>query len=201
VTGSYELRATSYELRVGSRTSVEGRKRSMSEETEIRHTKAELLERMAGTRAEVEAAIAGKDAAVLTRPGADGWSVKDHLAHLTAWQRSLIALLEGTSRSEALGIDEVAQEEESGFVEVNALLHERVKDQPLDRVLAEFRQSRQDLLAVLHRFSDDDLYKPYSHYQPNDPPYNPDPVIGWIVGNTFGHEEEHLGWFAELLRD
>jgi uncharacterized protein (TIGR03083 family) len=168
---------------------------------ERRYSKEELLERMAGTRAQLEAAIAGKDAAVLTRPGADGWSVKDHLAHLTAWQRSVIALLEGGSRSEALGIDEVTQEEESGFEEINARLHERLRDQPLDQVLAEFRQSRQDLLAVLDRLSDDDLYKPYSHYQPNDPPYNPDPVIGWIVGNTYGHEEEHLGWFADLLRD
>ncbi|HEY7035725.1 MAG TPA: DinB family protein [Thermomicrobiales bacterium] len=172
----------------------------MSDEGERRYTKAELLERMAGTRRAVDAAIAGKSEAVMTRPGADGWSAKDHLAHLSAWQRSLIALLEGESRPAALGIEDLTQEEESGFAEINAVLHERTKDQPLDRVLAEFRQSRRDLLAVLDRLSDDDLYEPYSHYQPNDPPYNPDPVIGWIVGNTFGHEEEHLEWFEGLLR-
>jgi uncharacterized protein (TIGR03083 family) len=172
----------------------------MSKDAERRHTKAELLERMADARAKVEEAIAGKSEAVLTRPGADGWSVKDHLAHLSAWQRSLIALLEGKSRPAAVGIDDLTQEEESGFEEINAVLHERTKDEPLDRVLAEFRKSRQDLLAVLDRMSDDDLYEPYSHFQPNDPPYNPDPVIGWIAGNTFGHEEEHFAWFEGLLR-
>ncbi len=164
-------------------------------------TKAELLERMAAARAAIEAAIAEKGEAVLTRPGADGWSAKDHLAHLSAWQWSLIALLEGRNRPAALGVEDVTQKEESGFEEINALLHERTKDQPLDRVLAEFRQSRQDLLAVLDRLSDEDLSKPYSHYQPNDPPYNPDSVVGWIVGNTYGHEEEHLEWFAGLLRE
>jgi uncharacterized damage-inducible protein DinB len=173
----------------------------MSGEVERRYTKAELLERMAATRRVLETAIAGKDEATLTRPGADGWSAKDHLAHLTVWQRSLMALLEGRSRPAAMGIEDLTQEEESGFADVNAVLHERLKDQPLDRVLAEFRQSRQDLLAILDRFSDEDLYQPYSHYQPNDPPDNPDPVIGWIIGNTFGHEEEHLEWFERLLRE
>jgi len=173
---------------------------AMGGEEERRYTKAELLERMAATRRVVEAAIAGKDEATLTRPGLDGWSVKDHLAHLTVWQRSLMALLEGRSRPAAMGIDDLTQEEESGFEEINEVLRERVKDQPLDRVLAEFRQSRADLLTVLDRLSDEDLYKPYSHFQPNDPPYNPDSVIGWIVGNTFGHEEEHLEWFEGLLR-
>jgi uncharacterized protein (TIGR03083 family) len=172
----------------------------VSDGGERRYTKAELLERMVGARREVEEAIAGKSEAALTRPGADGWSVKDHLAHLSAWQRSLIALLEGKSRPAALGIEDLTQEEESGFEEINAVLRERTKDEPLDRVLAEFRQSRRDLLAVLDRLSDDDLYKPYSHFQPNDLPYNPDPVIGWIAGNTFGHEEEHLAWFEGLLR-
>jgi hypothetical protein len=171
----------------------------MSDETERRYSKAELIERMAAVRSMVEAAIAGKDEAILTRPGADGWSAKDHLAHLTSWQESLMALLEGRSRAEALGVDEQTYKV-GGLDETNACLHERAKDQPLDRVLADFRRSRQDLLALLDRFSGEDLYKPYSHYQPNNQPYNPDPVIGWIAGNTFGHEEEHLGWFEELLR-
>jgi hypothetical protein len=40
--------------------------------------------------------------------------------------------------------------------------------------------------------SDEDLLRPYSHFQPNDPPFNPNPVWPWIVGNTFGHYEEHI---------
>ncbi len=172
----------------------------MVEETERRYSKAELLERMASARRAVEAAIAGKDEAALTRPSADGWSAKDHLAHLTAWERSLMALLEGRSRAEALGVDERTYNE-GGFEAINARLHERTKDQPLDHVLAEFRESRQELLTLLDRFTDDDLYQPYAHYQPDDVPHNREPVIGWIAGNTFGHEEEHLGWFEELLRE
>jgi uncharacterized damage-inducible protein DinB len=194
---------------VAARRTSHGRATSQSrEESEVCDVRRERVAADEGgivgadgaARAAIEAAIAGKSEAVLTRPGADGWSAKDHLAHLSAWQRSLIALLEGRSRPAALGVEDVTQEEESGFADINARLHERTKDQPLDQALAEFRRSRQDLLTVLDRMTDEDLSKPYSHYQPNDPPYNPDPVIGWIVGNTYGHEEEHLGWFEELLK-
>ena len=45
------------------------------------------------------------------------------------------------------------------------------------------------------------LYLPYSHYQPGAPPYNDQPVIGWIAGNTFGHYEEHIEWLHSLLAE
>ena len=45
--------------------------------------------------------------------------------------------------------------------------------------------------------SDDDLALPYSHYQPNDPPYNAEPVAGWVAGNTSEHYEEHIGWLGQ----
>jgi hypothetical protein len=44
--------------------------------------------------------------------------------------------------------------------------------------------------------SDEDLKRPYSHFQPDDPPYNPSPVWPWIVGNTFEHYAEHM----EIIR-
>ena len=34
----------------------------------------------------------------------DGWTVKDHLDHIAAWEKSLIALLDGSNRAAAMGI-------------------------------------------------------------------------------------------------
>ena len=36
----------------------------------------------------------------------DGWSAKDHIAHLTAWENSVIYFLQGKPRHEGLGIPE-----------------------------------------------------------------------------------------------
>ena len=49
------------------------------------------------------------------------------------------------------------------------------------------------LVAVLGGLSDDDLQKPYSHYQPTDPDERR-PVVGWVAGNTYEHYAEHIDW-------
>ena len=161
-------------------------------------TKAELMERIDRARAALEDAIGGASTERLTAPGDDGWSVKDHLAHLAAWRHSLLALLEGRPRHAAMGVDRVTYET-AGEEGVNAFLYERDKDRPLDEVLAAFRGTHVQVLAALAPLSDLDLLRPYSHFQPDEPPFNPDPVVGWIEGNTFEHDEEHLGYIERLL--
>lgn len=44
-----------------------------------------LISHFRGMRADLLAAIAGLDDAVLSADTLDGWSVKDHLAHLASW--------------------------------------------------------------------------------------------------------------------
>ena len=44
-----------------------------------------LLEHYRAMRADLLAAVEGLDEARLTEPSLDGWSVKDHLAHLALW--------------------------------------------------------------------------------------------------------------------
>ena len=45
--------------------------------------------------------------------------------------------------------------------------------------------------------SDADLQRPYNHYQPSSD--RQQPVIGWIIGNTYGHYEEHQPWIAAIV--
>ena len=40
----------------------------------------------------------------------DGWAVKDHLAHIGAWEHSLRGLVEGQDRLEAMGVHEPVEE-------------------------------------------------------------------------------------------
>jgi len=128
---------------------------------------------------------------------AQGWSAKDHLVHITAWEQSLLALLQGRDRDQALGLNE-AERSLPDIDAVNDVVYQRARERTLDEVLDAAQQSHQDVVAAIATLSDEDLFKPYSHYQPNDPPTDGRPVIGWIIGNSSEHYQEHNAYIRVL---
>jgi hypothetical protein len=49
----------------------------------------------------------------------------------------------------------------------------------------------------LQSLSDNDLQRPYNHYQPGS---NADaPAISWVVGNTYEHYAQHISWIAKIV--
>jgi hypothetical protein len=169
-----------------------------SESQAIPQNKAELMARIKQAWVTLEQTVGQLSNDQLTGPRDDsGWSVKDHLAHVTAWEQSLLALLEVRNRDAAVGLD-VAHDEGMDVDDVNAIIFQRNRDRSLRDVLAALRQSHAQVLAALARLTDADLFKPYSHYQPDDQPLNATPVIGWIIGNTYEHYLEHDTWIRVL---
>jgi hypothetical protein len=137
-----------------------------------------------------------QDAGGLTRVGADGWSVKDHLAHVGAWEHSLLALIEGRDRPSGMGLTEELEQLDA-VNEAVRKLHE--SDTP-EEALGYFRDSHAQLMNALSKLSDADLQKPYSHYQPSDPEEKR-PAVGWVSGNTYEHYAEHIAWINQLLSE
>ena len=133
----------------------------------------------------------------LARTGADGWAVKDHLVHIAAWERSLIALLEGTDRHEAMGVGPEAEDTDA----INAAVWSLHREKTPEQALAYFRETHAVLMKVLRTMSDADLQLSYNHYQPNDPrdPGDDRPVVEWVAGNTYDHYAEHIGWINQLI--
>ncbi len=161
---------------------------------------ADLLRRIRDSRAALEQMVARLGEVQLTTPGLDGWSVKDHLAHVAAWEESLLALLEGRDRNAAIGIDPSSAESANHDVDaLNAIIQRRSRERSLADVLATFRETHGRVLAMLAKLTDADLLRPYSHYQPNVEPRDPRPVIGWIDGNTWEHYDEHSTWIGRLI--
>ena len=76
-----------------------------STETVATKKKAELIAGIDQTWATLEAALAATSEEMSTTVGRDGWSVKDHLAHIEGWERFLLAVLARQSPSGAIGID------------------------------------------------------------------------------------------------
>ena len=156
--------------------------------------KASLLDRIRAARAALEEAIGRLDEAELTRPGADGWSTKDHLYHIAAWLRKTTAVLNGRPGHEVLGVTYAmfAAGDEDG---INAILQQRSAPLPLAEVLSEFRATHAAILSYIEEQPEARLHEPYDPTDPGDP----DRVIDAIAGTTYEHDEEHLGWIRRRM--
>jgi len=137
-----------------------------------------------------------EEAGGLSRAGADGWTVKDHLAHIAAWEHSLLALIQGHDREQAIGLPEAVE----GIDNENEAIRKLHETDTPEEALGYFRDSHARLVAALGKLSDADLQKPYSHYQPKDSDEKR-PVVGWVAGNTYEHYAEHIDWINQVLSE
>lgn len=143
-------------------------------------TRSELLETIGREWDELRETIDGIDEEQLTEPGPDGWTIKDHLAHLAHWETYLLAVLEGRDGRAELGLQ---PDQKAGEDEINAGLQQR--DAPLS--LAEVRrlldEAHARVVACLETLDEADL----QHHMPH------------IRGNTDGHIGEHRGWIRSRV--
>ena len=159
---------------------------------------AELLARIADEWAVLSQRIAPLSPAQLTAPGPDGgWSVKDHLAHLATWEGMLIALLRGEPIHSAFGIDRARYDALESTDALNAIIAERHRDWPLEEVLRRREETHAQLVALVGALPSEDLEKPITSFQPDDPDERP--VLRKIVGDTYEHYAEHLPWIEAIL--
>jgi hypothetical protein len=130
-----------------------------------------------------EALLATLSEEQMTLPGVNGsWSVKDNLAHLSAWQSYQAARMEEVPDGvEPPGLAPGLEDED----EINAYLYQQQKDRQLADVLAEFRASYQRVLAATQALSWEALNEPFPWYD------NDVPVGAYTLGNTAGHYATH----------
>lgn len=127
-----------------------------------------------------------------------GWTVKDHLIHVAAWERSIVFFLQGKPREDGLGVSSAVyvHGNEDG---INAVIYQQHKDLPLVEALAQLRAVHHELALLLQPLTDEDLRKPYRHYLPDEPGEGDGPpAINVVYGNTAHHFLEHLRWIEAL---
>ncbi len=167
-------------------------------------TKAELLSDIEHAWAALNAALGRlTETQMTTIRDAQGWTVKDHLIHLAHWERSvvffLLFFLQGKPRHAGLDVEE-ALFLKGDDDEINAVIFQRRKDDPLGEALAQFRDIHQQLLQLLQPLADADLQRPYRHYLPEEPGEGDGPpAINVIYGNSARHFAEHLAWIEALV--
>ena len=168
----------------------------MSDHDTSPQNKADLLARIQQGHAALDAFIAPLSAARMTTSGPDGaWSVKDHIAHLTACLRIATLHLRGHPERE----HELLQIDASTYAALdldgqNAAIYAANKDRALAEVRAAFEQAYQELLTALDGTGWADLRRPASDASPDA-----ETLLDHVIGNTYAHFAEHIGWMRAQL--
>jgi hypothetical protein len=148
-------------------------------------TKDEILDALEDQRESLLDAIEGLPDLILLEPGVTGeWSIKDILAHLSAWEAELVKLLWQARHGQSpTGVY-------TGGVpvdEINAVWSQAAQSRPWERVFDDFISVRKQTIRRVEPFSDAEL---------NDaqrwPWLKGHPLWEWIANDSFGHEEEHV---------
>jgi hypothetical protein len=177
---------------------LKGAKALMNEPT----NKSELLRMIRTAHADMQNYLASLTPEQRVAPVLDqGWSVKDSLAHISAWENMTIGWLEASLRGEDVKRftpDFVQGDDpEQGMAVMNALNHhlfEQNKNRAWDDVLAEFNTAHENLYRVVERMSEDALFNPTRFAWRNG-----SPAVDMIVGNTYEHYQEHVEWIRRAF--
>lgn len=144
-------------------------------------SKAQLLENMQTGYTAFEAILAPLSVKQMTTPGVNStWTVKDNLAHITAWQRRTISKLQAIQND----IEFLDPLSDSDTDEVNEQIYQRNKHRSLEDVQSDFRASYEQLRQLVQATSEEALNIPRS-WQDNQP------IWISVTGNTNEHYQEH----------
>jgi hypothetical protein len=145
-------------------------------------TKAALLGNIQSGYNQFEALLSSLSEEQMTIPAVnDSWTIKDNIAHLTAWQSYLLSQLQGLIDGKRPPAFMPGLSED----EINKVFYEENKERPLAEVRADFHLFHQRVLADVQSLSEETLNAPF--------PWSNDgyAVCSLIAGNTYEHYEEH----------
>ncbi len=163
-------------------------------------TKQELLKRIREQHADMEELLSSLSPAQMRAPELDaGWSVKDSLAHIAAWEKIMLDAIGKYRRDEkvilwAPGFQVDGSNNEEQMNRYNAHLFEQNRERELADVLDDFRETFMNIVATMESLSDAEIFDD-NHFSAR----KGRPLLTFIVGDTYEHYDEHIGWIREWL--
>ncbi len=155
--------------------------------------KAALLDKIRTRQAEFESVLAPLSEAQMTTAGVNGvWSIKDVLAHMTAWQKRTIDRLQAAAEGRKPTMTPISNEEEMNAL--NEQFYQENKARLLLDVLADWRATHLRMLEAVQVLSDEDLNDPHKFALNNG-----NALWQIVAGNTYEHIDEHSGPVEQWL--
>lgn len=128
-----------------------------------------------------------------------GWTALDHMAHVSVWERSVLAPLKGGTRHEALGLTD-EQFVHMGFDEQNEIIRAQTEGHTWEQVMAEARQVHEDLIEAVRRSSIEDLWKSTSELCADQREHSQErPFMQVLMSDGCEHFDEHRGYIEKIL--
>ena len=148
--------------------------------------KDDLLAQLDIEWAKIERTCASMNEIQMVAPGAQrDWSVKDMLAHISAWEKYLLDRL-GYVMTGQLPRYPVMNSWDDVH-RFNAQVYTENKERPLTSVVIEFRSLYQGVVTVIQALNDDQLNHPYNY----DFPDEHITLLDLVRANTIEHYREH----------
>jgi hypothetical protein len=144
-------------------------------------TKADLLAEITAGRARLEEILVGIPTEKMEQVVLyDTWSIKDYLAHLGFWEKSIVSLF---------GILRAGKTPEPfpSLDEVNARAFEESRALSLEDVLEQEKTAYQSILFLAQNAQDDELFNPDCFAWTERRAF-----AQFIADNTFGHYKGHM---------
>lgn len=158
-------------------------------------TKAELLDNIQKSWDKVNAFLAPlTDAQKTQLTDAGGWTVKDHVIHMAAWEDGINAMLDKKDRRVYMDIPKDVWK--SGDDPINAIIQQRYKDLTWDEVQQKRQAIHDKLLKHIDALDEKTLQGPYTAYNPDSPSKRL--ITEFISGSTYEHYDTHLPWMAAI---
>ena len=163
-------------------------------------TSSPLLHRIRARHADMEELLSSLSPAQMTAPVLDDdWSVKDSLAHLAAWENMMLDWIGSYQRGQlvqrwAPGFEIDGDNGAQQMHRYNAYLFEQHRARELADVLDDFRETFMRVAATMEALSDAEIFDE-NHF----PARSGSPLLDLIIGDTYEHYDEHIGWIRAWL--
>lgn len=155
--------------------------------------KAELLDAINCERASLDALISSLRPTQLVGASDGGWRVSDHLSHVAAWERMIVAHLRDGSDAAVAGMN-ASSFAAATLDELNDHLYRCTHDRGVADTLHEFADAHRAIIAFITEMPEGRLA---DAYWDDDPSART--VRNKIAGDTYLHYREHAGWISELV--
>lgn len=169
--------------------------------------KAALIDNLRTKQTAMEQALEMLSEQQMTTPGVVGaWSIKDVLAHISAWERILLGRLQAAAKNAMPAVSWApdgplfTELSDTNVDSINNEFYQHNKDRSLQDVLTEFHTLALRIVDALQQLSDDTLTDAQRFTWTFDRP-----LWNFIPGDSYEHVDEHLAeiqaWLATARKD
>jgi hypothetical protein len=128
-----------------------------------------------------------------------GWTAKDHIAHVTAWEAGVTAVLQGRPRHEGMGITEDDMDLPDDD-QINVKVREAYVSVSPEDIVEDAQLKHEGFLMELEALPEESVRWPVTKFlAPKSPEAQKVAAGDWVWGDSGDHYPKHLTYIRRIL--